>query len=160
MGVIKVNGIPKDFFNCIIQFIYSDHFYIKNSDMTFFIKLLIYADYFVLDRLVEICCNYLEKFIRCKNVLPLLLVAHAHNARQLENTCIHFISVHESEVVNHNAWKSFDKKASKSLKNYLIDRLMHEKQTNFVEISIEKFINRNTVTSLPAISSRRRESRP
>lgn len=81
MGIIKVNGIPKEFFNCIIQFIYSDHFYIKDSDMTFFVKLLIYADYFMLHRLVEICSNYLEKFMRCKNVLPLLLVAHAHNAK-------------------------------------------------------------------------------
>ena len=59
---------------------YSDHFYIQRQEVDFFVKLLIYADYFMLDRLVDICSSYLKPFINVQNVLKILLVAHAHNA--------------------------------------------------------------------------------
>jgi hypothetical protein len=54
-GYIKVHGVPKLYFSCIIQYIYSDHFYIPKQDPEFFIKLMVYADYFMLPRLVDIC---------------------------------------------------------------------------------------------------------
>lgn len=41
---------------------------------------MIYADYFMLERLVDICSNYLQKFVNVKTVLSILLLAHAHNA--------------------------------------------------------------------------------
>jgi hypothetical protein len=49
--VIKVEGIKKVFFNCIVQYLYSDHFYIYQYSIEFFIQLLIYADYFMLPRI-------------------------------------------------------------------------------------------------------------
>jgi len=79
-GVITVTGVPKAFFTCIIQYLYSDHFYIQNEEIEFFIKLMIYADYFMLPRLVDICSSYLKQFVTPKTVLQVMLVAHAHNA--------------------------------------------------------------------------------
>jgi hypothetical protein len=79
-GVITVTGVPKSFFTCIIQYLYSDHFYIQNEEIEFFIKMMIYADYFMLPRLVDICSSYLKQFVTPKTVLQVMLVAHAHNA--------------------------------------------------------------------------------
>jgi hypothetical protein len=45
---IKVAGIPKLYFNTILEYIYSDHFYIQKHSIVFFVKLLIFADYFML----------------------------------------------------------------------------------------------------------------
>jgi len=79
-GCINVQGVPKAYFSCIIQYIYSDHFYISRHDVEYFLKLLTYADYFMLPRLIEICSSYLKGFITTKNALHILLVAHSHNA--------------------------------------------------------------------------------
>lgn len=59
-SVIVVQGVPKIFFTCIIQYIYSDHFYIQKEEAEFFIRLMIFADYFMLPRLVDICSSYLK----------------------------------------------------------------------------------------------------
>jgi len=102
--VIKVEGVPKEFFNCIIQYLYSDHFYIGQQSVEFFIQLLIYADYFMVPRIGQICSKYIRQFICLGNVLSVLLVAHAHNAADLELFCIDFICLHEQEIVNSQDW--------------------------------------------------------
>lgn len=35
--IVKIEGVPKVFFNCIIQFLYSDHFYIGQQSIEFFL---------------------------------------------------------------------------------------------------------------------------
>lgn len=94
---------------------YSDHFYIQRQEADFFVKLMIYADYFMLNRLVDICSSYLKPFVNVKNVIKILLVAHAHNAEQLENYCINFISKNEADVMSSRAWKQLKKYAEESL---------------------------------------------
>ena len=76
---------------------------------------MIYADYFMLYRLVDICSSYLKGFINVKNVVKILLVAHAHNAEQLERYCINYISKNEEEVMKSKAWKYLNTKAQESL---------------------------------------------
>jgi len=49
--LIRIEGVPKIFFNCIIQYLYSDNFLIGQQGAEFFIRLMIYADYFMLQRL-------------------------------------------------------------------------------------------------------------
>lgn len=49
--MIKIHGVPKIFFNCIIQYLYSDHFYIGQQSIEFFLQLMIYSDYFLIPRL-------------------------------------------------------------------------------------------------------------
>jgi hypothetical protein len=106
-GFIKVLGVPKIYFSCIIQYIYSDHFYIQKQDPEFFIKLLIFADYFMLPRLIDICSSYLKQYVNCKTVLKLYLLAHAHNANQLESFCINYIAMNEVEILESRLFRSF-----------------------------------------------------
>lgn len=67
--------------------------------LDFFVKLFIYADYFMLPRLVDICSNYLKDYVNPKTALSMLLLAHAHNAEQLERYCVHYIAMHEAEIL-------------------------------------------------------------
>ena len=106
-GVISVQGVPKSFFTCIIQYIYSDHFYIQKEDAEFFIKLLIYADYFMLPRLVDICSSYLKAYVNVRTVLQIMLIAHAHNAEQLEQYCVNFFALHEQDIMESRTWRHF-----------------------------------------------------
>ena len=110
-GVIKVEGVPRAYFSCIIQYIYSDHFYISRHDLEYFLRILIFADYFMLPRLVEICSSYLKNFVNSKNALHILLVAHSHNATQLEQFCINYIIVNEREIMNSREYRSFKRRA-------------------------------------------------
>ncbi len=97
-GSIKVVGVPKLYFNTILEYIYSDHFFIHKHSIEFFVRLLIFADYFMLPRLVEICSRYLKSFLTTSTALSLLLLAHSHTAEQLESYCVHFIAMHENEI--------------------------------------------------------------
>ena len=102
-----MQGVPKLYFSCIIQYIYSDHFYIQKHEPEFYVKLMIYADYFMLPRLIDICSSYLKSYVNVKTVLQLMLVAHAHNAEQLEQYCIHFIALNEKEIIESRAFRHF-----------------------------------------------------
>jgi hypothetical protein len=79
-GHIKVFGVPKLYFHTILEYIYSDHFYIQRNNIEFFLKLMVFADYFILPRLVEICSLYLKPYVNQNTTLSLLLFAQAHNA--------------------------------------------------------------------------------
>lgn len=78
-------------------------------------KLMIYADYFMLSRLVEICSSYLKGFVTPKTVLNILLIAHAHNAEQLERYCLNFFAMHEKEIMESRSWRHFKRQAQHSL---------------------------------------------
>lgn len=52
---VKVSGIPRQYFAAIIQYLYTDHFCQTETTLTYYLRLMIYADYFMLTRLVEIC---------------------------------------------------------------------------------------------------------
>jgi hypothetical protein len=54
---------------------------------------MIYADYFALTRLVDVCSKKISDCIRVKNVLPLYMIAQAHNAEKLETKCAQFIAI-------------------------------------------------------------------
>lgn len=65
---------------------------------------MLYADYFMLPRLSEICQLHIAKFIKPKNCLELYLVAQAHNNEQLESYCLHFIATNETQILGSNEW--------------------------------------------------------
>ena len=77
---IRVVGVPKIYFNTILEYMYSDHFHIQKHTIDFFVRLLIFADYFLLPRLVDICSRYLNPFVTVNTAVILFLVAHSHNA--------------------------------------------------------------------------------
>jgi|TARA_B110000285_G_C14830743_1_gene470764 hypothetical protein len=107
--MIKVNGVPKIFFNCIVQYLYSDHFYIGQQSIEFFLQLFIYADYFLIPRLQQICSRYIKTFVDQKNVLAVMLMSHAHNSQDLENFCIDYLCLNELEILGGKEWKHFEK---------------------------------------------------
>lgn len=52
---VLVRGIPKQYFTAIIQFLYTDSFCQTECNLAFFLRLLIYADYFMIGRLADLC---------------------------------------------------------------------------------------------------------
>lgn len=95
---VRVRGIPKQYFTAIIQFLYTDNFCQTESNLAFFLRLMIYSDYFLLSRLSELCQDILKQFVKPKNVMDLYLVAHAHNATKLERHCINLMAINYAEV--------------------------------------------------------------
>jgi hypothetical protein len=107
--IVKIEGVPKVFFNSIIQFLYSGHFYIGQQSLEFFLQLLIYSDYFMLPSLTQACTKHIKQYITCSNVLSVMLLAHAHNAEELETECLDFICLNENVILMSNEWKVFKK---------------------------------------------------
>jgi hypothetical protein len=53
--IVRLKGIPKVFLAAVIQYLYSDNFIVADAGLTFYLNLMLYADYFMLPRLGEIC---------------------------------------------------------------------------------------------------------
>jgi hypothetical protein len=98
--LVLIKGIPREFFVQIIQYIYSDQFYISTecSSLDYFLNLLIYADYFLLPRMGQIISRQICSMVTIENVVSILLIASDHNAHQLMEYCIQFICVNEYHV--------------------------------------------------------------
>ena len=114
--IVTLRGVPKIYLAAIIQYLYSDNFIIVESNIQFYLNLMLYADYFMIPRLSEICQLHLAKFVKPKNCLELYLVAQAHNAEQLEQFCLHFIATNHSAILASQEWKDLDQK-SKALED-------------------------------------------
>lgn len=140
-------GVPKLYFNTILEYIYSDHFFIHKHSIEFFVRLLIFADYFMLPRLVEICSRYLMSFLTQNTALSLLLLAHSHNAEQLENYCVHFIAMHESEIYLTAYFKQFKQRAHPSLFKAIMDKIRNEVENCFLQIAVSQFKHRDNLSS-------------
>lgn len=142
--VIRVEGVPKVLVQCLLQYLYSDHFYIAQQSIDFFLRLLIAADYFMVDRLRELCSKYAKEYISVTNVLPVLLIAYSHNAIELENFCLKFISLNEAEILGSSEWQTFKKHTQPRLFKTLVMRLLNKKEDTFVQTSVECFIKENS----------------
>jgi hypothetical protein len=53
--IVQLRGIPKTFLAAIIQFLYTDNFISSDGSLLYYLNLMLYADYFLLPRLSEIC---------------------------------------------------------------------------------------------------------
>jgi ABC-type multidrug transport system ATPase subunit len=93
----------------------------------------------MLTRLVEICSSYLKGFVTTKNALNILLVAHSHNALQLEQFCINFIVSHEGEIVNSRNFRNFKRRAQEGLLKVIEQSLNQEKEESYVQMCINNF---------------------
>jgi hypothetical protein len=105
---------------------------------------MIFADYFMLPRLVEICSSYLKQFVNVKTVLQIMLLAHAHNAEQLERYCINFFALNEKEIVETRGWRHFKRQAQESLIQVFLQRIRDEQEESFVQIAIHNFITKHS----------------
>lgn len=66
---------------------------------------MIFADYFMISKLTNICSKYIKQFVTQKNALSVLLLSHAHNAPDLETFCLDFICLHENTLLPSKEWK-------------------------------------------------------
>ena len=154
--VVRLCGVPKQFFAAIVQYLYSDTFIVVDGSLTFYLNLMIYADFFMLQRLNEICQSHLAQFVKPKNCLELYLVAKAHNAEQLENYCLHFIAANEEEISKSPMWKELqqkcaiaDENSDRSILNDLTAKILFELEEDFGEISVQRAIQQNGKTDWP-----------
>jgi hypothetical protein len=93
--VLKLVGISKDYVEAIVLYSFSGNLLQNQSgpkSLNLYLTLLIYADYFALTGLVDIFSQTISDFICVKNVLPLYLIAQAHNVKTLESECTQFIA--------------------------------------------------------------------
>lgn len=155
---IRVEGVPKIYFQALVQYIYSDHFFIQRNNIDFFVKLLIFADYFLLPRLVDICSSYLKQFVTVNSTFSLLLLAQSHNAAQLERYCIQFISMNESEIYQTKAFHMFRLKADPKLYTAVMQKVSEEIDSSFIQISIANFQNKENKAAKLSEDTRNRKS--
>jgi len=75
-----------------------------------------------------------------------MLLAHAHNAEELETICLDFICLHEQAILRSNEWKLFKKANQKanSLNSYFLEQIIEYKSKNFVQHAIELFVRENS----------------
>lgn len=129
---IRMEGVPKSMFLSVIQFIYTDNFSIVHHSVEFFIHLLVYADYFMLPRMVDICSGYLKSYVNSKTAIDILLFAMAHNASQLEQLCIHYIAMNQREVLESPAYQRFLSRAQPRLLDTVMLKIQAEVSQCFI----------------------------
>ncbi len=66
----------------------------------------------------------------------MLLLAHAHNAEQLERYCIHFITMNETEIRSSRALQNFLEKADPTLQTTIMQMIQNEVEQSFIQIAI------------------------
>ncbi len=134
-GVIRVENIEKAMFYPLMQYLYCDSFYITEESWYFYVRFLIVADFFLLPRLVDICSKHLQPYVNRDNVLKILLLAHAHNATQLQRYCINFIGSNYEEILEKSdEWDRICLKAQTSLTKYIQEEALKEREENYVHI--------------------------
>lgn len=66
-------------FSAIVQYIYSDNFFIMSNNLQYFVMLMICADYFLLPRLAKLAGDNILNLAKPKNVIYLLILARHYN---------------------------------------------------------------------------------
>ncbi|CAF1620758.1 unnamed protein product, partial [Didymodactylos carnosus] len=108
---IHITDTSAKCFLALLEYLYSDHAPIENSDGIGILKL---AHRFGVSRLVTLCELYVSKSVEVSiergilksamNVIGLLLDAQKHNANQLADFCLHFISQNYEPMSKRSEW--------------------------------------------------------
>lgn len=111
----------------------------------------------MLPRLVDICSNYLKEYVNPKTALSMLLLAHAHNAQQLERYCVHYIAIHEADILQSSAFKHFTEKAHPQLYVAISSMIDNEVKQSFMQITIANLQrgHKASSSSLENVATRR-----
>jgi hypothetical protein len=86
----------------------------------------------MLPRLVDICSSYLKSYVTAKTLLQILLIAHSHNASQLERYCLNFFALNEKEIFESRGWRHFKRRAQESLVVSILKMLSDEQKECYV----------------------------
>ncbi len=121
------------------------------------LNFLIYADYFMLQRIIELCSEKIQACIRVKNVIPLYLIAQAHNAVQLETKCLQFIVVNEAAVYKNSAYLKLAQQQP-HLVQLIRENVELEMNEDYVCLSVKRFIQSHSKSTFPAFKNQVRPS--
>jgi hypothetical protein len=72
------------------------------------------------------------------------LIAHAHNAEQLERFCINFFAMNDKEIMESRSWRHFKRSAQESLIQLLLKKVRDEGEESYVQIALSHFSQRNS----------------
>ena len=74
--LIQIKGIQREYFEAILHWINTDTLKFNQPySLCVWVHFLIYADYFMLESLVERCSDKIAHYIKVKNVVPIYLIA-------------------------------------------------------------------------------------
>jgi len=110
---VKIEDTTNEVFLAFLQYIYSAHCPIPESDS---VGILMLADRYVLSRLVTLCELYISKAVEKAtaetvskaqiDVIDLLQTAQMHNAPQLAKFCLHFLCTNYQIMKNRAEYKN------------------------------------------------------
>ncbi|XP_013385052.1 rho-related protein racA [Lingula anatina] len=99
MTEVPLSDVTSECFLAFLEYLYTDHAPIEDGDS---VGIMVLADEYCQRRLVNLCELYITKEVdrSCRDnieksdidVIGLLLTSQIHNAEQLANWCLHFIS--------------------------------------------------------------------
>lgn len=97
--VYSFEGIPKRHFNAVLQYLYSDAFFISEHSLSNFCELLRWADYFLIERLKALAAFYAQQHLSLSNVLETLDMARRYNSQELEQYCLRFVATYPRDDI-------------------------------------------------------------
>ncbi|XP_048780651.2 rho-related protein racA-like isoform X2 [Ostrea edulis] len=96
---VKLQDVTSECFSALLEYLYTDHAPIEDGDS---VGIMVLADEYCQKRLINLCELYITKEVDRSvtkqieksdiDVIGLLLTSQLHNADQLSNWCLHFIS--------------------------------------------------------------------
>ncbi|XP_062609744.1 rho-related protein racA-like [Saccostrea cucullata] len=96
---VKLQEVTSECFLALLEYLYTDHAPIEEGDS---VGIMVLADEYCQKRLINLCELYITKEVDRNvskqiekseiDVIGLLLTSQLHNAEQLSNWCLHFIS--------------------------------------------------------------------
>jgi len=140
---IVISDANYECFMALLEFLYTDHAPIEQSDM---MALLVLGNRFALPRLVTLCELYISKAIdvACKDdiaradidVIGILHTAQEHNAAQLAKFCLHFISTNYQPMSKREEFKLLTGENKKHVEEHQWPPLSYLKELEIYEKAI------------------------
>lgn len=138
LHTVKVQGIPPVFFQCIMTYLNTDTLSL-DGNVESYLKLLVFSDYFLLARLSSMVSRQLQGMVSQTNVLGVLLIAHAHNATELEQHCVGFICKFIPNLSLHPHWLELIAHGSLPLINHISASIDTYREQNFIPLALLDF---------------------
>jgi len=90
-GPIVIGDIEHHIFLLVMEFLHTDNIHTSTLALDDAVALLIAGERFLLDRLKNLCVDFIRDRIACNNVVHILVTSYRHNAHVLKELCMDFI---------------------------------------------------------------------
>jgi len=144
-GLVKVSGISNFHFRAVLDFIYTDTIQTTEKNAEFLVRMLMCGDFFLLPRLVQLASIELKRYINDTNVIQILLIAHAHNAKDLERFCLFYIAYRPTDLMVRRDWLALYREGDGYLGRYFNRKLDKEIDKGYMAFVIMKALQMKSV---------------